>query len=475
MSQDPTTWGLAQAAAALRAGRLQAADHVDALLDHCAQHAGLNAYATLDAPALRAAAREADVAHRSGRPLGPLHGVPIALKDNIATRQWPTSAGTAALRHWHPAHDAAIVERLTRAGALIAGKAAMHELAMGWTGQNASFGDTRNPHDPTRMAGGSSGGCAAAIAAHLVPGAIGTDTNGSIRVPSAFCGVVGMRPTQGRYPMTGVLPLAPSLDTLGPMGRCVADLSLLDGVMAGRGEPPSAKREPATLRLGVCRWFWDRLDDEVARRTTHALEQLQRAGVHCVPVEWPALASSVDGSAAAIIGHEVGPALHAYLQTTTEAPGLREVLDALGSDLAGAIEPTASARLAQAYRIAQDRRADLREEWVARFKTHRLDALIHPAARVVAPPLGAQRISPGPDVHTRWGWMPAREAFAQNVTPASLVGAPSIVLPLPAVSAGAPRGTQLPVGLQLDGLPKHDRALLAVAASVEALLSAEKV
>jgi mandelamide amidase len=338
----------------------------------------------------------------------------------------------------------------------------MHELAMGWTGQNAAFGDTLNPHDPSRMAGGSSGGGACAVAAGMVPGAIGTDTNGSVRVPSAFCGSVGFRPTQGRYPMTGIVPLAPSLDTLGPMARSVADVALLDAVMAGVAPQPLALRAPALLRVGVCGpWFWERLDDDVAQAAAEALSQLERAGVQCVHFEWPELPALVEEAAAAVIGYEAIPALATYLQGHAGAPSLAQVFGETGSDLSLAIDVASASRDAAAYHAAMARRVQLRRLWAACFRQHRLDALIHPAVRVTAPPLGAERISPGPDVWTRWGAMPARTAFAQNVTPASLVGAPSLVLPA-RLAAG-----RLPVGLQLDGLPGNDRALLSVATAIE--------
>jgi mandelamide amidase len=458
----PTRWGLAQAAAMLREGRIDSEAYVAALLERCAAQAHLNAFATLDQQALLAGARAADVARQQGQHLGPLHGLPIALKDNIGTARWPTGAGTAALREWRPAADATVTQRLMHAGALLGAKTTMHELAMGWTGQNAAFGDTRNPHDPSRMAGGSSGGSACAVAAHLMPGAIGTDTNGSIRVPSAFCGNVGLRPTQGRYPMAGVVPLAPSLDTLGPMARSVEDVALLDAVMAGVAPQPLAPRAPASLRVGICGpWFWERLDDDVAQAAAEALSQLERAGVQCVHFELPELPALVDEAAAAVIGYEVAPALATYLQGHAGAPSLARVFGAVGGDLSAAVDTGGAGRDAAAYDAAMARREQLRRLWAVCFRQHRLDALIHPAVRVTAPPLCTQRVSPGPDVWTRWGAMPARNAFAQNVTPASLAGAPSLVLPARAVAG------RLPVGLQLDGLPGNDRVLLSVAAALE--------
>jgi mandelamide amidase len=462
---DPAAWSLVEAAAALREGRVDAQGYARVLLGRCEAGAHLNAFSAQDAAALLAAARAADAARKQGLPIGPLHGLPIAVKDNIDAVPYPTTAGTEGLRHLPAPRHATVVDRLLRAGALVAGKTTMHELAMGWTGQNAAFGDTRNPHDPGRIAGGSSGGSACAVAANLVPGAIGTDTNGSIRVPSAFCGIVGLRPSHGRYPMDGVVPLAPSLDTAGPMARRVADVALLDALMAGLPVEPLGPPDAHTLRLGVCRgWFWERLDDEVAQAADQALERLRRHGVACIAIDLPQLSDLLDDAAPAIIGHEAGRALAAFLRARADAPALAQVLAAVASDLAPAAAGLAGADPdAPRYRAAAARRERLRSLWAGCFARHRLDALVHPAARVTAPPLQYTRISPAPGVLTRWGWMQAREAFAQNVTPASLAGAPSIVLPV--------RGGQaLPVGLQLDGVPGGDRRLLSVAAAVESLL-----
>jgi len=462
---DPAAWGLVEAAASLRAGRIDAESYAGALLERCTAGAHLNAFVGLDPGQLLARARAADAERRQGRSLGPLHGLPIALKDNIEARPWPLGGGTAALRRWHPQADAMVVERLVAAGALLAGKTTMHELAMGWTGQNAAFGDTRNPHDPQRMAGGSSGGSACAVAAGMVPAAIGTDTNGSVRVPAAFCGIAGLRPTHGRYPLAGVMPLAPSLDTVGPMARCVEDLALLDAVMAGAPVEPLPRPDPRTLRLGICRsWFWERLDTDVAAALDEAMARLARAGVAIVDVDWPQLPALVDGTAATVIACEAGQALSGYLRSRADAPQWKDLLAGAGRDLAQGLMPLASAEQGSLYEKASRRRERLRQHWSVLFDRHRLDALVHPAARVTAPLRVEPRVSPAPDVPTCWGRMPAREAFAQNVSPASLAGAPSLVLPAPAAPA------RLPVGLQLDGRPGADRRLLQVGATVEALL-----
>ena len=178
--------GVAEVAEALRAGDVTAERLADALLARAAANAHLNAFITLDPGQVRAAARAADQRRLSGAALGPLHGVPLALKDNLDTADLPTTGGTPGLKSNRPAHDAAVVEKLRAAGAIVMGKCNMHELAYGITSNNAAFGPVRNPYAPARIPGGSSGGTAAAVAARLAPGGIGTDTGGSVRVPAAL-------------------------------------------------------------------------------------------------------------------------------------------------------------------------------------------------------------------------------------------------------------------------------------------------
>jgi mandelamide amidase len=195
-----TEFGATEAAAAIRAGDVSAQALVEALLDRCARAAPLNAFISLDPDAVRAAARDADQRRRRGECLGALHGVPLVLKDNFDTADFPTTAGTPALAAHRPRRNGAVVQRLLDAGALILGKANMQELAFGPTGNNAAFGPVHNPYDRSRIPGGSSGGTGAAVAARLAPAGLGTDTGGSVRVPASLSGVVGFRPTTLRWP-----------------------------------------------------------------------------------------------------------------------------------------------------------------------------------------------------------------------------------------------------------------------------------
>ena len=260
------------------------------LADQCIARTGaagaLNAYASFDAAALRAQALQADARLAAGERL-PLLGIPIAVKDNVDALGFPCDVGTAALRGRPVQADADLVVRLRAAGALIAGKTGMHELAFGITSNNAVTGAVHNPWDLQRIAGGSSGGSGAVVAARLVPAAIGTDTGGSVRVPSALCGVVGLRPTVGRVPGAGIAPISTTRDTGGPMARSVRDCALLDAVLTGDAAP-LATIGLQGVRLGVPRQpFWADLDSGVRAVCEAALDALRQGGADLVELDLP--------------------------------------------------------------------------------------------------------------------------------------------------------------------------------------------
>ncbi len=281
--------GVAEAAARIRARSLTSTDLVRALLARIdALEGKLNAWITVArAEALReAAALDAEAA--AGRFRGPLHGVPLAVKDNIDTAGLRTTAASLVFDDRVPPEDAFVVGRLRRAGALVLGKTNLHEFAMGGTSATSYFGPVHNPWALDRVAGGSSGGSAAAVIAELAPGALGTDTGGSIRIPAAWCGVVGLKPTYGLVSLGGIFPLIPSLDHCGPMARSVEDAALLLAAIAGydKHDPASADRPPEDyvaalrqpvggFRLGIPRApFFDRLDPGVAAAVEAALRVL---------------------------------------------------------------------------------------------------------------------------------------------------------------------------------------------------------
>ena len=225
---------LAQAARLVKSREISPVDLVGASLDRIAAvDKRLSAYITVFEDEARKVAKAAETMIMAGHDLGPLHGIPIALKDNLAVRGFRTTAGSKVLKDWIPDHDATVTERLRRAGSIFVGKLNMHEFAWGGTSDNPHYGAVRNPWDTERFPAGSSGGSGVAVAARMCYGAIGTDTGGSIRLPSAINGVVGIRPTYGRVSNYGIIPLAWSMDTAGPMTRTVEDCAIMLQALAG--------------------------------------------------------------------------------------------------------------------------------------------------------------------------------------------------------------------------------------------------
>ncbi|HJT89353.1 MAG TPA: amidase, partial [Bryobacteraceae bacterium] len=284
---------LREAARALRERRVSAVELTrDALARIEDLNPGLNAFITVTAESAlrRAAAADAELA--AGRDLGPLHGIPIALKDLFCTRGVRTTCGSRVFENYVPNFDAAVVERLELAGAVLTGKLNMHELAYGVTSTVSHFGPVRNPWNAEHVPGGSSGGSGAAVAAGMVFAAMGSDTGGSIRIPASFCGVVGLKPTYGRVSRFGALPLAFSLDHMGPLTRDVRDAALVLSAIAGHdSRDASSSRRPVPsylpedgcsirgVRIGFSeKFFWERLDPEVEAAARGALAQAESLG-----------------------------------------------------------------------------------------------------------------------------------------------------------------------------------------------------
>ncbi|HEX9978716.1 MAG TPA: Asp-tRNA(Asn)/Glu-tRNA(Gln) amidotransferase subunit GatA, partial [Acidimicrobiia bacterium] len=264
---DPADLSIAEAGTRLRAGDLRSVDLLTAVRRRASMtEAILHAYLTIDYDGAMAAAEAADAALTRGEDWGPLHGIPIALKDNLVTRGLETTCSSRILSGWIPPYSATVVERLRRGGAVVVGKTNLDEFAMGSSTENSAYGPTRNPWDPDRVPGGSSGGSAASVAVGSAFAALGSDTGGSIRQPAALCGVVGMKPTYGLVSRYGLIAFASSLDQIGPITRTVADAVTVFEAIAGhdpsdatsyRGAYPDPRADldlgVAGLRIGVVR------------------------------------------------------------------------------------------------------------------------------------------------------------------------------------------------------------------------------
>lgn len=455
-----------EAVAAMTAGEISAEAYADALLARCAAGQSLNVFITLEPDRVREAARDADRLRTAGGDLGPLHGLPIPVKDSVNTRDLPTSAGTSALRDFRPARDASAVAKLRAAGASVLGKTNLHELSFGWTSNNLAFGPVRNPYDPSRIPGGSSGGSAAAVAARMAPLSVAEDTQGSIRVPAALCGVCGFRPTTGRYPNDGTAPITPLFDQIGPHARTVADLALFDAVMTGDHRPIS----PATLkglRLGVVRdYFFEGLDAQVERGMEEAMARLREAGVVVVEAEAPELGKLVELVTAPVQLHDAAAALTRYLHESGAPLSFETMMDQVSPDVKALFElvvlPDAPLAVPEAtYQAARDvHRPAMQRLFANAFARHDIAAILFPTTLTVAPLIGQAETVVGKGVA-----MPFSTAVARNITPGSTAGLPGLVLP-----TGLAPDSGLPLSLELDGPTGEDRRLLAVGLAIEAVL-----
>ncbi|MFL5816947.1 MAG: amidase family protein [Conexibacter sp.] len=429
---------------------LSAAEAIAAAIERARAAAPLNAFL--------AVADELAAAHVGG---GPLAGVPVAIKDSIDVAGMPCTGGTPALRTWRPRRDATVVERLRSAGAAVIGKTNLHELSVGITANNPAFGPVRNPHAPSLIAGGSSGGSAAAVAAGVVPVALGADTAGSNRIPAALCGCFGFRPTVGRYPADGVIPLSATRDTVGVFASDMDDLVLVDAVLAGTAPPAAGSRAGLHgARLGVPRpYFYEGLDAELRVVIDTALDRLADAGAVLVETEiagleellathslaltlaeWPrdlaryGAASRCPVPVWEIVDQMAGPVERAWLENELWGDGVDH---ARYLDILQVGRPTALA----AYRDA--------------FARDRLDALIAPTTRLPARPIGQDTM-----VKIGGERVPTLAAYLRNTDPASFAGMPSISVPAGTTTSG------VPAGLMLDALPGADGRLLALARAV---------
>jgi aspartyl-tRNA(Asn)/glutamyl-tRNA(Gln) amidotransferase subunit A len=428
----------------IAAGQISALDVTrQALARIAARNPELNAYLHLNRRA-EAEARNADRAIAAGRKLGPLHGIPISLKDLILTRGMPTTAGSRTFGDGLRADaDAPVVRRLRRAGAIILGKTNLHELAMGVTTVNEHFGPTRNPHDPTRVAGGSSGGSAAAVAAGMGLGSIGTDTRGSIRIPAACCGIVGLKPTYGLVPTEGVVPLSPSLDHVGPMTTTVADAALMLGAMAGTPRQAArwlAAAQPAgrpEVRIGLCDWWLTGLDPAVERSVADAIASFERAGfsVRHVTLEGLAEAHAASG---VITGAE---ALAFHQQRLELHP------EGIGPRVRGRLEK-ARALSAVDYVRAEAAQVVVMAEFARVFTE--VDCLIGATLPALPPRIEAHTVRIGDEE------VPVLDAFTRLNAVVNMAGLPALSLPCAQPAPG------LPVGLQLIAAPGREDVVLAL-------------
>jgi aspartyl-tRNA(Asn)/glutamyl-tRNA(Gln) amidotransferase subunit A len=454
MSDEFTYQSATQLVALLARRRIGAVELTRAFLERIERLDGrLNSYITVTADAALREARRLDRAR--GRRAS-LHGLPVAVKDLFATKGLRTTAGSKILADWVPSFDATVVERLRAAGAVLLGKLNLHEFAYGSTTKNPHYGPTHNPWDLERVPGGSSGGSGAGVASGLCAAALGTDTGGSIRIPAAACGVVGLKPTYARVSRHGVVPLSWSLDHVGPLTRTVEDAALLLTALAGADarDPTCSKRRVDNyrvalrhaargLKVGVPReHFFDLLAAPVRAAFDDALATLKRLGIRIQSVSIPSLPQSQAAELAIMM-----PEASAY-----HALNLRTRAADYGADVRAALE---AGRFVPATTMvaAQRLRARLAEECAQAFE--RVDALIVPSLPVAAPRISDDIVQVGEvavDVAT---------ALSRNMMPFNLTGLPVVSVPC----GRSPEG--MPIGVQLAGRPFDEGTVLRIAHDYE--------
>jgi mandelamide amidase len=453
-----------EAVAAMKSGELDAETYAGALLARARARRDLNAFITLDPERVLEAARAADERRARGSATGALHGLPIPVKDSVFTRDYPTTGGTAALKTLEHRLDAPLIADLRARGALVMGKTNLHELSTGHTSNNEIFGPVHNPFDPSRIPGGSSGGTAAAVAAGMAPLGIGEDTFGSIRVPSALCGLVGFRPTTGRYPNSGVVPLAPEFDQLGPMARSVADVMLFDAALTGAGHA-NAPPPLDSVRLGVPRaYFYKGMASGTGAVIEDALTRLERAGATLVQADVPDVQELLQRSYFPILNYRAWRVLDAFLRDLGIAGGLPGVLEQAGPGMRAFYEnnlaPGAPEAVTEsAYRNAVQVRKQLREAVRDYFSRHDLDAVVFPATLGAAPPIGDD-VTTGIDGEQR----PIFDLLGHNMALAPACELPALTLPAGLTAGG------LPVGIEFEAPSGADGKLLALGLGLEGAL-----
>lgn len=443
---------IASAGARLRAGATTAVALTERCLAAIAAHgAGTNAFITVHDASAREAAGRLDQELSAGRDRGPLHGMPISLKDLIDEAGVPNTAGSRVLDDRTPTADSTLVTRLREAGAVLIGRANLHEFALGTTSDDSGYGAVHNPHDETRSPGGSSGGSAAAVAAGMSIASIGTDTGGSIRIPAAACGVVGLKPSRGEVPTDGIVPLSRTLDHAGPLALGVQDAAWIWQVISGR---PTEVIVPATtrgLRLTQLVGYFDApLEPAVRDAFTAALDRLAATGVSTGTAEL----SDTGHLSQMYVDIVLPEAAHWH------APYLDSRKDRY--------RPTVQARIAHgrtigavSYIDALDRCTMFEQQVSALLDS--CDALILPTLPITAPVIGQTEIVVDPGTGTP---LPVRGVMLKHTQLFNMSGHPAITLPIS--SPG------LPVGLQLVGRRNQTAALLAVAAACEQALGSSR-
>jgi Asp-tRNA(Asn)/Glu-tRNA(Gln) amidotransferase A subunit family amidase len=486
-----------QVVANIKNGTLKAETYMAAMIARAKAASGLNGMIFLNEAEALKAAKAVDADKAAGKTLGALAGLPIVVKDNINTKDMKTTGGTSTLRNFQPASNAPSVQKLLDAGAIILGKSNLHEWAFGITTTNLTLGTDqsglatrpgKNPYDTSRIPGGSSGGTAIAVAARFAPAGLGTDTGGSTRVPAAFCGIAGFRPSVGdggtdrRYRDTAndALPISTTRDTVGPMGRTVADIALLDAVITG-GTVPTAKALKG-LKIGIPAAFWAGLDDSVKPVAEAAKKKLADAGVVFVEADLTGIMALNDSVSFPIALHEPVAAIPAYLNANNApvrtiaaviaglaSPDVQGAFGAIAGDVFGPA-PGNGAYDAAMVPVTGGR-ARLQKLYKDYFLAQGVECVLFPTTLLAAPKIDPAKGSDKLSYTVDGVEQKDKDTFGtciRNTDPCTNAGIPSLSIPAGLTAGG------LPVGMEIDGPLGSDANLLAIGMGIEAVWGSVK-
>lgn len=458
---DLTQLSAIEAVQGMKAGEFTPSDYAEALLERAEQLEHLNAFIYFNPDEVREAAREATDKINSGEPVGALVGLPLAVKDSVDTAGIPTTGGTPSLAHNVPKENAPFLQALLDEGAYVFGKTNLAEMSYDPLGRNDFYGIALNPYDTSRTPGGTSSGTAVAVSARIAPLGVGEDSAGSIRIPSAWTGIVGFKPSSGRYVNTGIVPLAPHRDTPGPMVRTIEDAVLVDSLVTGSPlNLPLANLQG--LRIGLMPSYWNIVDPEANQVLQSVLARLEKLGVVFVRENIPdlnqiiganlltdMLCSGFDAINDYLSEHELGFDFY-YVRDNVVTPA---VAGAMLLATPGVISEESCER------SLSETRPEVQQLYAQYFAQHNVDALAAPSVVFPAPPIGEHSVNIDGEPYDALNWS------VRNVEPASFAGLPSLTIPI-----GLTETEQLPVGLLIDGPAGEDRRVLAIGKAIEKAL-----
>ena len=442
----------------IRDQQITAVDYAKAVIAQAEKWKHLNAFITFSPDQLLRDARRVDQKIERGEKVGLLAGLPFVVKDCINTADYPTTSGTPSLAGFRPRQNASAVQRLLNADAIVAGKTNLHEICYGITSNNFFTGAVRNPYDQNMIAGGSSGGTGAAVGARIGVVGLGADTGGSIRIPAAHCGVAGLRPTVGRWPSGGMLPASPTRETIGPIGRSVKDVALLD--MIATGEVSVKLSSLKGVRLGVPKTsFWKDLDVETQKVADATLDKLRAAGVELIDVDMDEIMALDEKCGMVIAVFETPIAMSSYLISSDAGVTYEEVIDQVKSPDVRAVTSKTMTISREKYRAAMEDRAQMQLLYAQTWEKYGVAAVIFPTTPLPPRPIGQDQT-----VELNGKKVPTFPTYIRNTSPGSVAGVPGLTLPIGLTSSG------LPVGLEIDSPAWHDRELLGIGLAIEKLL-----